>query len=220
MSARWKKLVSVGPGISEVIVTSVSLSSFCSASREATGRRTSRRCRRPGRRPGIVEAIDEVNSTRPSLRATMSARTSLARWTVERDVEVDDLQLVGEVGVDERAALPDAGVEGGRGQRPATRRDRRPELLDALVRRTGRPARLRTFAPAPAAAAAASRPASSALTIRSKPFCANCLASSRPDAAGGAGDEGQGLAVTSCVLSHGQGPTRTSRPGNGFRVGS
>src|SRR5829696_2513049 len=32
MSALWKKLVSVGPGMSEVITTSVSLSSFCTAS--------------------------------------------------------------------------------------------------------------------------------------------------------------------------------------------
>ncbi len=32
ISARWKKLVSVGPGISEVTVTAESFSSFCSAS--------------------------------------------------------------------------------------------------------------------------------------------------------------------------------------------
>jgi hypothetical protein len=32
MSARWKKSVSVGPGMSEVIETPLSSSSFCSAS--------------------------------------------------------------------------------------------------------------------------------------------------------------------------------------------
>ena len=51
--------------------------------RRTTGRTTSTRCRRPGSRPGIVEAIDEVNSTRPSSRAAMSRSTSLASRTVE-----------------------------------------------------------------------------------------------------------------------------------------
>ncbi len=82
MPARWKKLVSVAPGIRAVMVTPVSFSSLRMA------------CAKDWMKafealytalnvPGIVEAIEEVNSTRPCPLWTISFKTSFASWTVD-----------------------------------------------------------------------------------------------------------------------------------------
>jgi hypothetical protein len=78
----------------------------------------------------MVEAIDEVNRTRPESRTVMSRSTSLARCT---DVEINDAQLVLEFGVGgECSTRPDAGVQRDcLNSAPAGGRPR-IELLDAV----------------------------------------------------------------------------------------
>ena len=82
ISARWKKFVSVGPGISDVTVTPVSFSSLRSASaNDCTNDFDA--LYTAWYVPGIMDAIEDVNSTRPEPRATMSGSTRLARCTVD-----------------------------------------------------------------------------------------------------------------------------------------
>ncbi len=106
MSARSKKLVSVGPGISAVIVTPVSLSSLRTASAN-DWTNAFEALYTAWNEPGIVEAIEEVNRTRPAPRSTISGSTRLARCTVELTLRSMMFEFVAQVGVPgEVAAAP------------------------------------------------------------------------------------------------------------------
>ena len=96
-------------------------------------------------------------------------------------VQPDDVQLVVEAVVDERAAPPDARVEAGDGQRAAAGGDRGVEGLHARRPSAGPRRTVRTSAPRPRrSASSASATATSAVTNRSCPRSASCRASSSP----------------------------------------
>jgi hypothetical protein len=58
----------------------------------------------------MVAAIDEVKRILPRSRATMSLSTHLVSHRAD-DVEVDHADLLVEIGLDERPAQSDAGVD-------------------------------------------------------------------------------------------------------------
>jgi hypothetical protein len=63
----------------------------------------------------------------------MSRNTCLAARHGGPYVDVDDLQLLGEVGLQERPALAQASVQRGRVERAADLLDLPPQLLDAVL---------------------------------------------------------------------------------------
>src|SRR4051812_44765046 len=181
ISARWKKLVSVGPGMSAVIVTPVSASSVRSAS--------AKDCTKDLEAlytawyvPGIMDAIDDVNSTRPAPRAFMSGRMRFARCTVEVTLtSMTFSSSLSSVWVVKSPPMPrPALIAMASTGRPASRMAAYNCSTPSYVARstcTG----MTSFCPSRRRSVAAWWiPVSSAAISRSKPFSANCFASSYP----------------------------------------